>query len=955
MAEAVLFTLTNDILKLAGSNIFSKIQLARGARDDLNRLKYTVKTIQTMLLDAEKKQWDSEQVKLWLARLKDVLYDAQDLLDDVATEDLRRKVTPGNKMSKAVRFFFFKSNQLAQPYKVGKRIQEIWKKLDWIAKDRKFRLDEHRSEATVAIVRRRTTDSFVRKDQIIGRQSDEREIIKSLLDSSSEESVSVVTIVGMGGLGKTTLARLAYNDDKVREYFELKMWVCVSDVFDRDFLIKEILKSAREDIDKKLESELPELLRKVLDGKKYLLVLDDLWNEERGKWSELQSLLMDGSLGSKILVTTRNQSVVEATGTKSSIYYLKVLPEDKSWDLFKKTAFEDEEESLKQKLEQIGRDIVKKCGGVPLAIKTIGNLLYAKKEKEWLYLKEHEFSKIDMLNPGIIEVLKISYDHLQPRLKHCFAYCALFPKDFVFNKQDMIQLWMAQGFIESFGSLHENEELEEIGNGYVSDLLYGSFLEVEKANPYTGEVEMFKMHDLMHDLALKVAGNECKMVNLNKGSIDKDTRHASFDFKWSLSSQGVTPLLEATNLRTFLPLPLSGIDGSPNECYRIFSKLRRCRALKLNDYIPLSLGSQLKHLRFLEVKYISIKSLPDSITDLLNLQTLKLSKCGKLKTLPKDLRKLINLRYLSIFHCYSLSHLAPLSELSSLRTLSLMSLESLKFDPLQLHSSTTRPFFPSLESLTLRNCPNLKSRWRRRQVMMAFQKHQSDNSLSSSPKLRSMVIQLCDALDFVPPFLQVEYLKIDDTKILKDWLTSLDRPLEQAVIPFSKLKHLHLHGGNMEPSILETLLEFASNLESMELHSCSQWDASRSMRRLFLLECKSLSPMCNLRDLSRGMQHLSSLRKLGIWGSLVTLPEWIQHATILQSLEIFKCEHLTSLPEWIGNFSLLEKLVISDCLSLHRLQFEMCNLTRLKELRIIGCPFLEDVPVLVREGKNRND
>ncbi|XP_039155940.1 putative disease resistance protein RGA3 [Eucalyptus grandis] len=481
MAEAVLFTLTNDILKLAGSNIFSKIQLARGARDDLKRLKYTVKTIQTVLLDAEKKQWDSEQVKLWLARLKDVLYDAQDLLDDVATEDLRRKVTPENKMSKAVRFFFYKSNQLAQPYKVAKRIQEIRKKLDWIAKDRKFRLEEHRSEATVAIVRRRTTDSFVRKEEIIGRQSDEREIIKSLLDSSSEKSVSVVSIV-------------------------------------------EILKSVREDIDKKPEGELPELLRKVLDGKKYLLVLDDLWNEDRGKWLELQSLLMDGSLGSKILVTTRNQSVVEAIGTKSGIYYLKVLPEDKSWDLFKKMAFGDEEESLKQKLQQIGRDIVKKCGGVPLAIKTIGNLLYAKKEKEWLYIKEHEFSKIDMLNPGIIEVLKISYDHLQPGLKHCFAYCALFPKDFVFNKPDMIQMWMAQGFIESFGSLHENEQLEEIGNGYVSDLLYGSFLEVEEANPYTGEVEMFKMHDLMHDLALKVAGNECKMVNLNKAGSGSSTR-----------------------------------------------------------------------------------------------------------------------------------------------------------------------------------------------------------------------------------------------------------------------------------------------------------------------------------------------------------------------------------------------------------------------------------------------
>ncbi|KAK3417369.1 hypothetical protein EUGRSUZ_H03115 [Eucalyptus grandis] len=517
-----------------------------------------------MLLDAEKKQWDSEQVKLWLMRLKDVLYDAQDLLDDVATEDLRQKVTPGNKMSEEVRSFFSKSNQLAQPYKVAKRMQEIRKKLDWIAKDREFRLEEHRSEAT---------------------------------------SVSVVPIVGMGGLGKTTLARLAYNDDKVRNYFELKMWACVSDVFDLDFLIKEILKSARDkykgnpenlrDIDNKCKDELLGLLRKVLDGKKYLLVLDDLWNEDHGKWSELQRLLMGGSLGSKILVTTRNRSVVDAIGTKSDIHYLDFLSKDELWDLFKKTAFGDGEKSLNQELEQIGQDIVEKCGGVPLAIKTIGNLLYAKKEKEWLYLKGHEFSKIDTLNSGIMEVLKISYNHLQPGLKHCFAYY-------------MIQFWMAQGFIES---LDGNEKLEEIGDSYVWDLLYRSFLEVEEVDPYMGEVKKFKMHDLMHDLALKVTGNECKMVSLNKGSLDEDTRHASF----ALQS---------------------------------FSSLQ-----------------ELKHLRFLDIfKNDSIKSLPDPITDLLNLQTLKISTCEKLKTLPKDLRKLwlqhaMTLQSLDISYCQNLRNL----------------------------------------------------------------------------------------------------------------------------------------------------------------------------------------------------------------------------------------------------------------------------------------------------------
>ncbi|KAI6693657.1 hypothetical protein NL676_021367 [Syzygium grande] len=239
-----------------------------------------------------------------------------------------------------------------------------------------------------------------------------------------------------------------------------------------------------QDIENQSKDQLQRLLRKVLDGKKYLLVLDDLWNEDHQRWLELRSLLMSGSWGSKILVTTRNRAVVQATDARSAIHVLHGLSGDKSWDLFKIMAFRDGEESVDPRLKEIGRDIVNKCAGVPLAIRIIGSLLYNKKENEWLYFKEHEFSKIDKLNDGIMEVLKLSYDHLSPWLKHCFAYCALFPKDYVFDKQTMIQLWMAQGFIES---LDGNENLEETGDSYVSDLLCRSFLEVEELDYHTSE------------------------------------------------------------------------------------------------------------------------------------------------------------------------------------------------------------------------------------------------------------------------------------------------------------------------------------------------------------------------------------------------------------------------------------------------------------------------------------
>ncbi|XP_056175198.1 putative disease resistance protein RGA1 [Syzygium oleosum] len=990
MAEAVLFSLATDILKSiaaemakpGGSFASQKIQLLCGAKDELESLKETVQTIQAVLLDAEKQEWHNNQVKLWLKRLKHVLYDVQDLLDDGATEDLRRKVTSGNKMLKEVRVFFSKSNQLAYHLKVANKIQELKKKLDRIKEDRKFHLEEYQSEETMAVRRGKKTVLFAPDSEIIGREGDKEMIKRLLFDSSSSQSLSVVSIVGIGGLGKTALARLVFNDVEVTKHFGLKMWVSLSEISDMDLIFKEVLKSAKDDrqghddemeqllhdLENKPIGQLPSLIQETLRRRKCLLVLDDLGNENRLEWSNFRDWLKSGVPGSKILVTTRNHSKAMVIDAKSVVHNLKGLSEDKAWDLFKKMAFGDGEESLDSKLEEIGRDIVKKCAGVPLAIKTMGSLLYAKKEKEWPKFKEHELSKIDKSEHGIMEVLKLSYDHLPSHLKHCFAYCALFPKHYVFDKQTMIQLWMAQGFIES---LEGNEDLEETGDSYVSDLLSRSFLEFETVDDYTGEVKMFKMHDLMHDLALRVAGDECKIVNLNEGSINGGIRHASFASQ-SSSPQEVTSIFEPNNLRTFLSLKESRTFVQNG----ILSKFRHCRVLGLGYAhfgIPTSLGSRSKHLRFLDIsENLSMESMPDSITDLVNLQTLKLCRCKSLKTLPRDLRKLINLRHLLIDGCDSLSHLPSLSEVPSLKTLNLMGLDALEF--LQEisypeHSNTTRPFFPSLERLSLLdcrnlkgwwgrrlerlsllNCRNLKGWWGRRQMVGADQDRARYNPQSSFPKLLSAAILGCPHLNSVPLFPLIEYLNIASAELLEQVMAVLDcpskAPVESTFIPLSKLKGLHFAGGDLEHSMLETLLPVLNNLQSMSLNDCTK-----------------------LKSLSRGMQYLSSLQHLVIgaceeldlsshddehgtqWRSLVklrvlrfiqlpklvTLPEGIQHVTTLQFLEIEFCDNLTSLPEWIGNFSSLEMLKIVGCKSLRRCPEGIVHLTNPEEkVRVIG-------------------
>ncbi|KAF8015773.1 hypothetical protein BT93_H1339 [Corymbia citriodora subsp. variegata] len=910
MAEAVLFTLATDILKSlatemgkpAGSFASLKIQLLCCAKDELQSLEDTVQTIQAVLLDAERQQWHNHQVQLWLKRLKDVLYDVQDLLYDVTTEDLRRKVTPGNKMSKEVRLFFSKSNQLAHCLRVGNEIQGLRKKLDRIEKNKNFHLEEHQSEATLPIVRR--TPTFERKEDKIGREEDRERIIAHLLDSSSpRESVSVVSIVGMGGLGKTTLADLVYNDDTVKDCFELKMWVCHGDpnTFDVDLIIKKILNSAKDQFQEdsevkknlklkdKSEEELQRLLGKVLDGKKYLLVLDDLWNEDRLRWSRLQPLLKGGSRGSKILLTTRNSSVAWATDANSVIYALHGLSEDKSWDLFKKLAFKEGETSLDSEMEEIGRDIVKKCAHVPLAIKTIGSLLYAKEKKVWLNFKERELSKIDESDHGIMEILKLSYDHLPSHLKHCFAYCALFPKDYVFDKQTMVQLWMAQGFIESSEG---NDDLEEIGDSYVSNPLCRSFLEVEATDDDTSEVNMFKMHDLMHDLALKVAGDECKMITLNEGDINRGIRHASFASQ-SSSLQKVTLLLEATNLRTFLSLEwtTSEVNDFLNEHPKILSKLRRCRALGL-VYKDFRI-SQLKHLRFLDVSENSVQNLPDSITKLVNLQTLKLSNCKNLTALPRDLKKLVNLRHLFIDGCSSLSHMpCGLNHLSLLQSLSQFIVQEMdhkvpggveSLDELgglnRLGGSIALENLQFLQPV--RNQGHLKEKQRLRHLRlswsMVLQDGKSDSdelilweNLRPHPNLACLAIKSC--MYRSPP----------------SWLSFLKNLIELTLKKCGKWKYLP--SLCKLPSLRRLTIEVLDALEFIEeISDLDQSDIAPpffpSLEKLILFRC------CNLKGWWGRSQLVGPDQDHQRSDSHSPFPK-------LLSMTIFDCPHLNSMPHF---------------------------------------------------------
>ncbi|KAG6632417.1 putative disease resistance protein RGA3 [Carya illinoinensis] len=577
-----------------------------------------------------------------------------------------------DKMAKKVRIFFPKSNQPIYNLKMGHKIKEIRQKLDAIATDRKFHLEERPVEMGVSRRKRDDSHSYVPEAGVIGREDAKKEIIERLLyDSNVKKSVGILPITGIGGLGKTTLAQFIFNDEEIDKHFQLKMWVCVSKSFEVEKVVEKILESAIKKKPDNVEMDtLVHGLRKEIGGKKYLLVLDDVWNEDVKKWDDLKVLLEVGASGSRILITARSKKVAQITQTIAE-YSLQCLDERESWCSFKQVAFENGQEPVNSRKVEVGKEIVEKCSGVPLVIKTIGRLLSLENsDAGWVSFKNNKLPKIK--ENDILPTLKLSYDQLPSHLKQCFAYCSIFPKDYVMEKSKLINLWIAQGFIKLS---NQNECLEDVGHEYFMDLLWRSFFQ-EAEMDYLENVIWIKMHDVMHDLASSVAGSFITKLESKEKSVSEKTRHVSLVNNRDFSFVTPTSSPKASRIRTLLSLgKFENLQESSTSCEAIFSSMKFLRVLDLHgrqlDLVPSSI-SKLKHLRDLDLSWNEkIEKLPDSITRLQNLYTLRLSGCTALKELPRGITKLVNLRHLYNDGCDSLTYMPrELGQLKNLQTLS---------------------------------------------------------------------------------------------------------------------------------------------------------------------------------------------------------------------------------------------------------------------------------------------
>lgn len=631
-----------EILKKTLYLAAQQIRLAWGFKPELSKLCTSLLLVEAILRDVDRTKSDRESVKIWVAKLQDLALDAEILLDELSYENLRREMDVNGDSKKRVRDFFSFSNPLVFRLKMAHKIRTITQVLNEIKGEASAvgvipEVESREIEADNGQIPE--TDSFLDEFEVVGRGVDISRIVNIVVDSATHARITVIPIVGMGGLGKTTVAKAVFNHELVKAHFDETIWVCVTATFDDKKILRAILESLT-NLPSGLDSKdaILRRLQKELEGKRYFLVLDDVWNENVKLWNNLKSLLLKitNSIGNRVLVTTRSEEAGKIMET-FPIYHLEKLSDDECWSIFKERASANGL-PLNPELEVIKNVLAEQFGGIPLVAKVLGGAVQFKKRTEtWLMSTLETLIMNPLQNENdVLSILRLSVDHLpNSSLKQCFAYFSNFPKGFNFEKEQLIQFWMAEGFIQPSDEVG-TETMEDIGDKYFNILLARSLFQ-DIVKDENGKISHCKMHHLLHDLAYSVSKCEALDSDLT-GLVDDGPQIRQLSLIGSGQNVTLPPRRSMKKVRSlFLDRDVFG--------HQILD-FKRLLVLNMSlceiHNLPTSIG-RLKHLRYLDVSNNMIKKLPKSIVKLYKLQTLRLG-CFRGEA-PKKFRKLISLRH----------------------------------------------------------------------------------------------------------------------------------------------------------------------------------------------------------------------------------------------------------------------------------------------------------------------
>ncbi|GAB4841376.1 hypothetical protein Ancab_022106 [Ancistrocladus abbreviatus] len=920
---------------------------------DKSRLKYLkniLSTLKPVLDNAEEKQFTNGSVREWLHDLKAAVFDAEDLLDQIATKNLSSSMEPepeSQSWGAAVRNF------VSSPFnsiekEASSRLDEIIQMLDSMASQIPILGLTGGAPLSTASQARLTT-SLVKESQVYGRKEEKDHIIQLLLSQENEQGGAMggVAIVGMAGMGKTTLARSVYNDDRLEGHFDFKLWIYVSNDFD----VVRATKSALESVTpqpscnlqslEKIQVELSERLR----GRKFLLVLDDVWSERIEDWELLCCPFNTGAQGSRIIVTARNEGVADIMGAFPKVRLHKLSNED-GWSLFSRYAFQSGTSTGKDsQLVKIGQKIVEKCDGLPLAIKILGSLLRSKLErKHWEKVLSSSILDLPGGNNDILPALSLSYCFLPSHLKRCFAYCAMFPKGYQFEKEKLVLLWMAASFLDS---PNNNIVLEDVGDECFGELLSRSFFD-EATNLYGGQ--RYVIHDLTHDLAKFVSGDFC--AHLEKQlKIAERARHIAYDKGNYDDFDRFEDLSKAKRVRSFLPLGslhwqhhLS--DRVPRE---ILPELGALRVLSLACYsniieLPTAIGD-LKQLRYFDVSSTRIIALPESICTLCNLQTLLASECQRLEKLPTAIGNLKQLRHLDVSSTFIKELPVSIGTLCNLQTLLLKwcyGVQKLPDDMWKLSSLRCL----AIDGSRVEEMPQRLSMLDKLHSLDVFVVGKAGRSplveLRGLQQLRGKL--LVKGLENVS---NVDDAREADLKEMGD--------LDDLTFEFGRSK---TNNSEKQRDVLENLRPHANLKELTVLHygapSFPSWLGDHSfqgMTSLHLWNCR----FCDSLPLLGQLPSLKVLRIEGMNKVRLVGAEFYGRGSPFRCLEEVVFEHMKEWEEWIvegASFPRLKKLQLSSCPKLRG--YLPAHLPSLERLKIQCCQQLEG-PLLQLESISKLD
>ncbi|XP_066324676.1 putative disease resistance protein RGA3 [Miscanthus floridulus] len=918
-------------------------------------------TLPAMYNFIDRVEWRSHEkgVAELLPELKAAVYDAEDLLEDfrcykqkVKIEGSATSAEPGTK------FFqdFIQGNFNSKLTAIKNRLDNQSMVLE--------RMGIH--QATLRFDRsvRPETTSFPTEAKIFGRDEEIKRLIKLLgvpenntrgpytrKRSRSDNtkatitSVPVLPIVGIGGVGKTTLAQNFCSHPQVKKHFDVRVWICVSDDFDVKRLTKEVVeqfsgKAPKKDNLNCLQDDLADSLNK----RRFLVVLDDMWDDNGELWKTFYAPFKHVFQGSMMLVTTRSQKVADIVRTTNP-FLLEGLKDDVFRNFFKLCVFGSNSSNNDPELERIGEQILPKLKGSPLAAKTLGRMLGRSLDLEhWNMILYSQLWELTQEETDILPALRLSYMYLPFHLKRCFSFCAVYPKDYNFVKEELAEIWVAEGFVEP----QCNISLQQTSCEYFEELAQLSFF--QKLH------EKYVIHDLIHDMAQLVSKDECFIIKETKDleRIPKNVRHLSVlksrDVKWS----DLESLCNQTKLRTLLcNMSLKGKKGNSvmekwcTSTELLCMRVMVCDSISMPDSI-----SNMKNLRYLKIlDNCHFNSFPATFCRLYNLQLLYAREC-RFKEVPRDFSNLSNLHK---FEAKFLKIDAGLLNNFNLITgeLSICNLCEINKDQAAKFELINKEGIFSLTLNWSNGISHLPGSPEHNEVQVF-------EALHPPTSIQSVDLE-CYPGEYLPSWFHGSddptiFSSLTNIRVIDSpRLSSLEKFLQPTYMP--AIKKIHIENCTGLEFVPVEMFGGLPSLEELNVWNCPKINSQRlmapSLKTLFLRDSGNLGDDIDCHSLTTF--RLSSHQ-------LASLTLNRENFPLLSFLKIQSCRMLETL---IGGWPILKSLYISGCprlkwenrmvlpSSLQKLQLCDCgyfsvryleNLTSLKSLEMLTCNHIEYIP-----------